>query len=83
MRLMKITTISRGGQVSVPASVRRRWGTSRVVIEDRGDSLVLRPIPSDPIEAAIGSFFGPGPDSGQMRAQFREEEGEAEDRRQG
>lgn len=48
--------ISRGGQVSVPASVRKRWGTRSVLAEDRGDHLVLRPVPNDPVGAALGAF---------------------------
>lgn len=78
---MKTTTISRGGQVSIPAVVRRRWGTTRVLLEDRGDALILRPIPADPIRAAMGSLAGPGPTSAETRARFRQEEVEAEERR--
>lgn len=55
---MKPATISKGGQVSIPAEVRHRWGTNRVLVEDRGDELVFRPLPDDPIAAARGSFRG-------------------------
>lgn len=55
MRTAKITT---GGQVSIPADVRRRWATSRVAIEDQGDRLVLKPLPDDPIAAARGALKG-------------------------
>ncbi len=72
--LMKTTTISRGGQISVPADVRRRWQTSRVEIEDRGDSIVVRPIPDDPIAAALGSLRGRGPNSDELRKIVRDEE---------
>lgn len=75
--------ISQGGQVSIPADVRRRWGTTRVSVEDRGDSLVLRPIPEDPIGAAMGSLAGPGPTTDEMRRTYREEEVEAEERKYG
>ena len=78
---MKLTTISRGGQISVPAEVRRRWGTSRISIEDHGDALLVRPIPADPITAAIGSLAGPGPTSEASRATIREEERLADERR--
>lgn len=57
---MRQAVITQGGQVSIPADVRRRWGTTRVIVEDRGDSLVLRPLPDDPIDAAMGSLAGPG-----------------------
>ncbi len=53
---MKRLKISRGGQVSVPADVRKRWQTSTVVAEDLGDRLVLRPVADDPIAAARGSL---------------------------
>ncbi len=72
--LMRTTTISRGGQISVPADVRRRWQTSRVAIEDRGDSIVVRPIPDDPIGAALGSLRGRGPNSDELRKTVRDEE---------
>ncbi len=80
---MRQAVISQGGQVSIPADVRRRWGTSRVIVEDRGDSLVLRPLPDDPIDAAMGSLAGPGPTSDEMRRIAREEEEEAEARKYG
>ena len=71
---MRQTTISRGGQISIPAEVRRRWGTSRLSVEDTGEALILRPIPADPIRAAIGSLAGPGPTSGIARGLTRIEE---------
>lgn len=42
--------------MSVPAEVRRRWNTNTVVVEDRGDHVVLRPAPDDPVAAAYGAF---------------------------
>jgi bifunctional DNA-binding transcriptional regulator/antitoxin component of YhaV-PrlF toxin-antitoxin module len=48
--------ISKGGQVSIPAPIRKRWGTTELVAEDHGDRLVLRPAPDDPIERAYGAF---------------------------
>lgn len=80
---MKAATISRGGQVSIPAEVRRRWGTRQLLVEDRGDTIVLRPIPDDPIGAAIGALGGPGPDSDTLRARVRDEEALADERRRG
>ncbi len=54
LELMRIATISRGGQVSIPAEIRHRWGVRRVVIVERGDTLEIRPLPDDPIAAATG-----------------------------
>jgi bifunctional DNA-binding transcriptional regulator/antitoxin component of YhaV-PrlF toxin-antitoxin module len=80
---MRVTSISRGGQVQVPADVRRRWGTRRVILEDLGDTLEIRPLPDDPIAAARGAFAGLGLTSNEMVRQLREEEAEAEARKWG
>ncbi len=81
---MKRLKISAGGQVSVPADVRNRWKTRVVVADDRGDHLILRPAPEDPIEAALGAFADlPGPNADEARRMFREEEAEIEDRKYG
>ena len=78
---MKTATISSGGQVSIPAAVRHRWRTRRILIDDRGQELVIRPIPDDPIDAAIGSLAGRGPSTDEIRAILREEDAELEDSR--
>lgn len=56
MAMSKRLAISSGGQVSVPAAVRKRWRTRTVLAEDRGDHMVLRPVPDDPVAAAVGAF---------------------------
>lgn len=56
MVMVRRLVISKGGQVSVPASVRKRWGTHAVLAEDNGDQLILRPAPDDPIAAVRGIF---------------------------
>jgi len=81
MVFMRTATITTGGQVSIPADVRHRWGTRRVIVEDQGDALVLRPLPVDPIGAAIGSLAGPGPTTDEMRAALRRDDTEIERRR--
>jgi AbrB family looped-hinge helix DNA binding protein len=78
---MKEAMISRGGQISIPAEVRRRWQTSRLALEDRGDEIVLRPIPPDPIAAAMGSLAGGGPSTDEARTMLRAEESRRADRR--
>lgn len=69
--------ISRGGQVTVPAPVRQRWGTDRVALEDHGDHLLLRPLP-DPIAAFRGFAKDAAATRGlrteEMRARSRAEE---------
>jgi AbrB family looped-hinge helix DNA binding protein len=77
---MKQATISKGGQVSIPAEVRHRWGTNRVLVDDRGDELIFRPLPMDPIGAARGSLQGQPesePSSDNVRRLTREEEADA------
>jgi hypothetical protein len=69
--------------VSVPAAVRKRWGTRTVLAEDRGDQLILRPAPEDPIAAVRGIFareMSGGPTVDALRAGAREEEVELERR---
>lgn len=50
--------ITRAGQVSIPAEVRERWGTSTVLIVDEGEQLAVRPAPENPIEALRGILAG-------------------------
>lgn len=76
--------ISKGGQISIPAEVRHRWGTQRVMVEDQGNALVLRPLPDDPFRAVIGSLpFPEGVTSEGLRAEFRAEEEAADERKWG
>lgn len=79
MQALKITS---AGQVSLPAKIRRRWNTDRVMLIDEGDRVVLRPVPDDPIASLVGMFKHlSGPTTDEMRAQDREEEAEIEDRK--
>lgn len=66
--IAKVTT---SGQVSLPAPVRKRWGTAKVVIDDEGDRVVVRPLPDDPIAAACGSLKRGGIPSETIRARER------------
>jgi bifunctional DNA-binding transcriptional regulator/antitoxin component of YhaV-PrlF toxin-antitoxin module len=75
---MRTTTISKGGQLSIPADVRHRWATRNVVIEDHGSTIVVRPIPDDPIGAAIGSLKGARATTSRSRALVRDEEAAVE-----
>lgn len=72
--------ITGAGQVSIPAEVRHRWGTSTVAIEDEGDRIVLRPVPDDPIAALRGIFADDDPISGAVAVRAaRDEDIEAEE----
>ena len=79
---MDVLRITSAGQMSLPARVRRRWGTKRVLVEDLGDRLVVRPMPDDPVAAARGILKGRIAPSEVLRAQAREDESRAEARRQ-
>ncbi len=50
---MRITS---GGQISIPAAVRHRWGTSTITFDDQGDRIVIEPAPDDPVAAAEGAL---------------------------
>jgi len=79
---MKTVRISRGGQVSVPADVRRRWNTSRVTIDDQGDRLVVEPAVDDPITALRGALKGKVEvDTSRLRETARADEAAAAGRR--
>ncbi len=80
---MKVAPVTRGGQVSIPADVRHRWRTNRVVIYDHGASLELRPLPDDPIAAVRGSMAGTGLSTDEVRALEREDDAARESRRAG
>jgi bifunctional DNA-binding transcriptional regulator/antitoxin component of YhaV-PrlF toxin-antitoxin module len=80
MPFMKVARISKGGRVSIPAAVRNRWGADQVLIEDRGDALVLRPLPADPIGAALDLFPAAGPSTDGARTRIRDEDSAQVDR---
>ncbi len=72
--------ITRAGQVSIPAEIRRRWESSTVAIVDEGDCIVLRPVPDDPIAALRGIFADDNPLTGaEAVRQARDEDIEAEE----
>jgi AbrB family looped-hinge helix DNA binding protein len=85
MLMKKRMKISKGGQISIPAPIRKRWGTTTITLEDLGDQLILKPAPDDPIEAAAGAFAGEGRGVGleTIRREEREAELEAEERKFG
>jgi AbrB family looped-hinge helix DNA binding protein len=71
MERTTIAKVTTSGQVSLPAPVRRRWGTAQVIIEDEGDRVVVRPLPDDPIAAACGSLKRRGSTAKAIRARER------------
>ncbi len=70
---MRVLRISKGGQISVPADVRKRWNTTTVEVDDHGDELVLRPGVADPIAAVRGLLADMPFTSDELRAHGRAE----------
>ncbi len=75
-----IAKVTRNGQVSLPAELRHRWAAGSVLVIDRGDYAIVRPIPTDPLASLRGSHAGPGPGLEQARATERTTEREREER---
>jgi bifunctional DNA-binding transcriptional regulator/antitoxin component of YhaV-PrlF toxin-antitoxin module len=73
--------VTRNGQVSLPAELRHRWGAGAVLVIDRGDYAIVRPIPDDPVAALQGVYAGPGPSSEDARSSERLAEAAHETRR--
>lgn len=70
-----VMTVSRNGQVSIPAGARARWNTRRVLVVDLGDRVVVRPLPDAPIVEMMGKYRGRGPSSDRARRDGRREDG--------
>lgn len=69
--------LSSNGQVSIPAEVRRRWNATRVLVTDKGDRIIVRPIPDDPIGSVVGKYAG-GASAEELRRTARDEDAERE-----
>ncbi len=70
-----VMTVSRNGQVSIPAVTRARWNTRQVVVVDLGDRVVMRPLGDNPLDEAEGKYRGRGPATDRARQRARGEEG--------
>jgi AbrB family looped-hinge helix DNA binding protein len=76
-------TISRNGQVSIPAAARTRWGTRKVLVVDLGDRVVMRPAvdTDDGATPLQGKYADRGPDTSTARRAARRTEDTAARRR--
>jgi bifunctional DNA-binding transcriptional regulator/antitoxin component of YhaV-PrlF toxin-antitoxin module len=63
--------VTGSGQISLPAPLRRRWHVDVVLVIDRGDYAVVRPVPADPIAALRGTHADDGPATDDARAAER------------
>lgn len=77
-----IAKVTRNGQISLPAPIRRRWQTREVRIIDHGDRVEVLPLADDPIAAVRGMVPRWPGGLEAMREEAREEEREAEERRE-
>lgn len=66
--------VTRNGQMSLPAELRHRWKAASVLVIDRGDYAIVRPIPADTVAALRGTHAGPGPSTEQARIADRAED---------
>ena len=69
-----VMTVSRNGQVSIPAEARARWNTRRVLVVDLGDRVVMRPLSDDSLDDLEGKYRGRGPTTDRTRKQTRDED---------
>lgn len=70
--------VTSSGQISLPASLRRRWHVDRVLVIDRGDYALVRPMPDD----IVGFLRGSVPSTGQDLEDVRDTERAADARRE-
>jgi bifunctional DNA-binding transcriptional regulator/antitoxin component of YhaV-PrlF toxin-antitoxin module len=73
--------VTRNGQISLPAELRRRWQSGAVLVIDRGSYAIVRPVPDDVVTMLRGAHAGPGPTADQARAAERARDQETAVRR--
>lgn len=76
-----VMTVSRNGQVSIPAETRARWSTRHVVVVDLGDRVVMRPATDDPLDELEGKYRDRGPRTDDARRRARREDAARERKR--
>ncbi|HEX2849190.1 MAG TPA: AbrB/MazE/SpoVT family DNA-binding domain-containing protein [Acidimicrobiales bacterium] len=74
-----VMTVSRNGQVSIPAETRARWNTRKVLVVDLGDRVVMRPVGPEPVRELQGKYAKRGPSTDRARQESRR----VEERRSG
>ena len=75
--------VTKNGQISLPADLRRRWDVESVLFVDRDGYALVVPYPKEGVRSLRGKFKGPpgSPTTDELRAEFRAEEAAAEERR--
>jgi len=74
--ILKVTS---NGQISIPAAVRHRWKTDRVIAADTPWGLVVRPYDPDAVGRIAGSYRRPeAPTVDEVRRQERADDARRE-----
>jgi bifunctional DNA-binding transcriptional regulator/antitoxin component of YhaV-PrlF toxin-antitoxin module len=74
-----VLKVTANGQISIPAPVRHRWNTERVIALDTPWGLVVRPYDPAAVDRIAGSFGAPGgPNVDELRRQERNEDARRE-----
>ena len=69
-----VMTVSRNGQVSIPAETRARWNTRHVLVVDLGDRVVMRPVGAEPVRELRGKYSKQGTSTSRARRESRREQ---------
>jgi hypothetical protein len=69
------------GEFPLPAQLRRRWQVDEVLVIDKGDYALVRPVPQDVVAELRGSLPQSGFSADDARAQERELEARLEEER--
>ena len=69
-----VMTVTRNGQVSIPAETRARWNTRQVLVVDLGDRVVMRPVGPEPVRELRGKYAKQGPTTVRARQASRRED---------
>ena len=73
--------VTASGQISLPAHLRRRWQADEVLVIDKGDYALVRPVPTDVVAELRGSLPRTGATVDEMREQERALEARLEQER--
>jgi len=76
-----VMTVSRNGQVSIPAETRARWKARQVLVVDMGDRVVMRPVSDQPLQELRGKYGRHGPATDRARRDARRADAERARRR--
>jgi bifunctional DNA-binding transcriptional regulator/antitoxin component of YhaV-PrlF toxin-antitoxin module len=81
MNTSTIMRVTKNGQISLPAEIRHRWKTDRVIVIDLPHGVLIRPFDPDAVRRLHGKYkhLG-GPTVDEDRAAARAEDAEDEDR---